>query len=419
MFPKKRLFKDDSKLVPTYVPSGLPFRDKQRKHLAYYLSSVINGVEPPVVILHGPPGSGKTASLLHVLTYEFPKVMKLSRKEEGILFELNKRKNSVRFVYVDGSQHTRALALLGYTINKTIDPSYRWEGHAKSDVYKKFQEIPKLLVVIIDEVDKLTPPEDRDYVLRTLSREKGVSTCLISCSTDVLNNIEASTLSGIQYQYVRFPPYNVEQLTKIAKNRIVEAFWPRVVEEGAIRGAAAYAYERGGDARRVVGLLRFAGMNAEMNSSPKVTPKHMSQGIQEYEMNLVSEVIKDKSPSQKLALYAAVKLYEFEKKNRIPRVTTVMLYGLYRAYAGWLSFPLLSKDSILDFATLFEQENLLSSIRRGRQAKGVDKILRFDDAKADMVKKKLEEDLGIQNLNKEPRLLDEMSLKAVSPLVRI
>jgi len=82
----RSIYKDRDLLTGKKLPDNLLHREEQIKELAYNLAHVQRGDTPPHMHLVGPPGSGKTATIIHVLS-ELKKF--IEKKKFGCCSELH------------------------------------------------------------------------------------------------------------------------------------------------------------------------------------------------------------------------------------------------------------------------------------------------------------------------------------------
>ena len=396
------MFKNIDVLHPFYTPERLPFREEESRRIANYLSYLKLGSAVPTLILYGKTGTGKTASFIHAMEHDLPK--------KNLRVEVSPFKDHYKIkighweldaIYINAAHFRGEILIIGEIVAKAIKPGFRWRGHSKDEIYTVFRQRKSPIVVAIDEVDKL-PLAERDAVIYTLSRESKptvVGMVLISNRPEVIEEIEHRTLSGIQTRTIEFTIYSAEQLKTIASQRVQLAFAPGSVGAATISLAAHFAYQRGGDARKVIDYLRRAGEIADEEGSKKVTVEHVRKAVSSADLDEVADLVKDRVPQEKLLLYALVNLHDLKAKRKIPRYTTVMLYAIYKEFAKELAYPVFGKPAILRFVRAFELEDLVTSHRRGRgRGKGLDKFLDIDAAKAASLREKLEEDLDIKML---------------------
>ncbi len=225
-------------------------REKQLSRIISNLTPVLDGAHPPSALIYGPTGSGKTVSLIHVLS-TFKKVA----KRHGINFD---------YRYIDltspktyfGALNEVAIALDGTNrkYRKGI-PIEFMQGKIASAIaeYKGF------LTLLIDEADNIRPNPDAllTYLGKTLPRKVSCRLILILLTNrlDWEKTLDPRILSFLKKTDIMFEPYDALDLLEILKLRAEKALQTDKVDPAALKKMAAYASRETGDARKAVELL--------------------------------------------------------------------------------------------------------------------------------------------------------------------
>lgn len=307
------VFRNESVLVPEYVPSSTPHRTDQMKALETYFQGVVEYSDrmSQNVLLSGPVGSGKT-----MLAKKFGVVLEKKAALYG---------NRVKFFQVncriDRSLQailTKALHFLGH--------EYPSRGFGFEELLQAFFDAltrDKIhLVVAFDEVDTLVTSDPSSLYtitrLREVSRESQVfSSLLISKTLDYLKLVDLSTLSSLQWNEISLAPYSDEQLYDILESRSQEAFNDGCVEDDSLQLAAEIASTYG-DARYALDLIYRAGKFADMNDSPSVMPEHVRRAKASLPPSFKKEELSYLGRHQRLILIAISNLL---KKSESAYVT--------------------------------------------------------------------------------------------------
>ena len=251
-----RIFKNRDALLPTWTPYRILFRDDEIAQISINLGYSLIGSTPSHMLILGLPGTGKTAT---------------------VLFVINKLKEKIREENIED-------VLISYTISgrtsystlvelaSDIDIYLPTRGYSFKEAWKKFKEEirDRIFIAVIDEIDLLILNGGRD-ILYYLSRTPKISIIGISNILNVLDLIKDPRVrSSFSPQILVFNKYNAEQLRGILEDRVKEAFYSGVVEEGAIALSSALAAQRGGDARFALDLMLKAGEKAVIEGKDKI-----------------------------------------------------------------------------------------------------------------------------------------------------
>jgi archaeal cell division control protein 6 len=266
------VFKNESVLVPEYVPQVTPHREDQAKRLEAYFQGVVerSGHVSQNVLLHGPVGSGKTT---------LAKKLGAALEKKAYLYG-----NRVKFLHVNCRIDRSLQAVLTKGLH-SIGHNYSSRGFSFEELLQTFLEALTServhLVVAFDEVDSLVASDPSSLYtitrLREVSQEVQVfSSLLISKTLDYLKMVDLSTLSSLQWNTVSLEPYSAGQLYDILESRSEDAFNEGCVEEESLQLAAETASIYG-DARYALDLIYRAGRMADMAASGRVMPEHVRQ----------------------------------------------------------------------------------------------------------------------------------------------
>lgn len=372
----KPIFKNREYLRHTYTPEHLPHRDEQVHHLARILAAPLRGETPSNVLIYGKPGTGKTATVKHV-------IRELEQASEKSAFK-------VRSVYVNCeivNTHYRILAKLSDTFLEDLEKEKGREflralnlpkrvprtGWPLDEVYrsllKALDQEKQLCVIILDEIDRLVK-KGGDEILYELTRinselvNSKVSVIGISNDLNFLDFLDARVRSSLGQEEIVFPPYNANHLQDILRERAEISFVEDVLEPSVIRLCAAHAAREHGDARRALDLLRVAGEVAEAEGATQVTVGHVRKAHEKIEVDQTIEVIRTLPLQSKLVLYTITLLAQ-----RFPRaVISGEVYELYRKVCAQLGEPPLTRRRVSDLVSELDVLGIIDAkiINKGR-----------------------------------------------------
>lgn len=295
----KPLIKDRNVLRADYIPERLLFRDNEIKAVGEALSSLLKGARASNLFLYGKPGTGKTAVASHVLKHLKEHAAKLNVKI-GLAYTNTK-----------SSREYTALVQLGSTIGLQLPPTGLASGDLFTKILAYINERGINTVFVLDEIDELVKRHG-DKILyemtRANSRLKKGSLGIIGISNDLhfKEFLDPRVLSSLSEEEILFPPYTVEELRGILKERVKAGFHNNTVKEAAINLCAAMAGSEHGDARRATDLLRVAGDVAEREGASFVDEKHVRIAEKKIEQDTASEALRSLAVHEKLIVYSVM-----------------------------------------------------------------------------------------------------------------
>ncbi len=255
-------------LLPEYLPDELPGRRREIEDIAYNFKLALNGRKPENLLIHGPPGTGKTAVIKYIIK------------------EMNDPLK-VKIVYVN-CWHTGTRYNILNEILKKIGVLMPRKGLSIEEMTERIVNIVKnrglRVIVILDEMDRLIASGHGDvlYDLSRMNESFGINLSVIGIVNDfeLITNLDPRIRSSYINRDIEFKPYDVPTLKSILMERAKVAF--SAYEEEAIGLCAAYAYKRGGDARVAINLLLQAGRYAERKGKLKLDSESVEAVNKEY-----------------------------------------------------------------------------------------------------------------------------------------
>ena len=233
-------------------------REKQISRIIAHLTPILDGGHPPAALVFGPTGSGKTVTLIHVLS-TFQRVA----EKKGIKF---------RYSYIDltspktffGALNEVAIALNSsnrkYRKGIAID-------HMQSRIVEGIGAFDGSLCLLIDEADNLRPNADGllTFLGKTLPRKVSCRLMMILLTNrlDWDKALDPRILSFFKKTDILFEPYDALDLLEILTLRVEKALDTEKVDPVALKKVAALASRETGDARKAVELLAKAVTVAE------------------------------------------------------------------------------------------------------------------------------------------------------------
>jgi archaeal cell division control protein 6 len=312
-FDKNRIFKDKNILQANHKPNEILHRGDQIKQIASILAPVLRGEKTSNLFLYGKTGTGKTLSI----NYVQDELMKRLKKDTD--FKLRIEYLNCKLKKVSDTEY-RILAELIKKLGGEIPST----GLPTQAVYSKFIETidteKQLVVLILDEIDQTVKKISNDFLYnltRLNSELSKTQICVVGISNNLtfLDELDPRVRSSLSEEEIVFPPYNALQLQEILKNRSLEAFKEKVVQEGVIAKCAAFAAREHGDARRALDLLRIAGELAEREGAEKIHLKFIDEANNKIERDKILDVITSEPKQFQLVLKSIIELSEKLKSN--------------------------------------------------------------------------------------------------------
>jgi archaeal cell division control protein 6 len=254
------LFKNEYALDYTFLPKVVPYREEQQKYLASCIKPILSDHNGRNVLVHGPPGVGKTA-LLHHLLRELDDSNEFTEKLYPIYVNCWHKNTTYKIVL-------ELCDAVGYAFvqNKNTE-----------DLFKIVTQIinKKGAVFVFDEIDKV---EDTDflYILSEMVFKKTIF--LVTNYKSWLLDLDDRIRSRLMLEQIEFPHYNEKEIEGILRDRITYAFNTNCVDDNALELISHKAAELK-DLRIGLFLLRESTVIAEGLNCRRITLEHVNKAI--------------------------------------------------------------------------------------------------------------------------------------------
>ena len=392
------VFADRNVLSPHYVPSILPFRDKEIGKIMAAISPALKGERPRNIFIYGKTGTGKTASVKHVAAKFESHTTSSASKSPAKTCYVNCRMYNSRYRVIQ-------------KIVKGLLPSLDSMGFGLAMLYEKMMESVLSsgahLIVVLDEVDMV---KDLDDLLYTLTRANdelkagGVSLVGITNNLKFKDQLDPRSRSSLCENEMVFAPYTANQLAAIIEQRAKIGFKPHTVDESAVNLAAALTASETGDARYALKLLMKSGEIADERGIKKITDKEVEEARHAADTEVAFEAISTLPDHQQMVLLAVAHLAIDKGKNtRLTAgtgeeddsfLTSGEVYEEYCKTSRKFRKPRRSARWYREYLNDLEMLGLITTIESGAGMRGRTRLIRIGYPAPD-VKKIIEKNFSI------------------------
>ncbi|MBI5229525.1 AAA family ATPase [Candidatus Micrarchaeota archaeon] len=304
---KAGIFKNESALLPDYLPEALPGRENEIKEIAFSLKPAASGRKPLSFFVFGPTGTGKTSSARYVLR------------------ELSEYSNRVLPLYVNCWEYSTRQAVLGKLV-EALQIMIPRRGVAGEELLKRSIEIlgkeKKIPVVILDEVDRLILGGEEKILYDFVRADEnfGIPFGVVGVTNkyEALARLDDRIRSSLGRE-LEFKPYSPIVLKEILRERAKIAFAPSACSEKIIALCAAAGAKAGGDARIALETLWTAGRNAERKGRKEIKEEDVKGAVHEKSVMRIKQAIDSLNEDEKL-------IVEILRKERDKTIYSSELY---------------------------------------------------------------------------------------------
>jgi len=346
-----QILADREVLRHDYIPSSMPHREQQIRHLGEMVAPMLKGARCSNIFVYGKTGTGKTAVTKYVL-------QKLSQKASAM-------GSPIKVCYINCRLAGTEYRVFAYMCN-TINVNIPFTGLALGEVFDRFKNglntQKTTLLVVLDEIDALVK-ERGDILLYELTRInealRGSKTAVVGISNDLRFKefLDPRVLSSLSEEEIVFQPYNADELLDILRERAKMAFSEGVLSEGAVSLCAALAAAEHGDARRALDLLRVAGELAEREHAKAVGDEHIRLAEKRIEHDRVFEAVSNLPPHSKLVLCSVYVL----TKTGVKRIVTGEIFEVYCELCAQTAASPLTQRRVSDLINELDSLGLLNT----------------------------------------------------------
>ncbi len=335
-------------------------RSKELQALASHFAPLLDQKPTNHILICGPTGSGKTASIIHFLS----SLQSLAERED----------TPVEWRYVElSAQSTCFAALNRIAVSLDASRSY-YKGIPVELMQSKIRESLSrkkgTIIFLLDEIDCVQ--HDRDifmtYLIKTLQKQVPVRLIYIFTTNrlDWERALDARITSCMKKYDLIFNPYDAVEIGEIIKLRVEKALNPDLVDDSALSLIAALSSRNSGDARKAVELLVKSAMIADREGK-RLTVDDVRLAERTLEVEKALSLAQTLPLHQKLCLAACYSLILRHKKG----VHTGDVYDKYKSLAERINGSALSQRRFSDILNSLDLYCLIRAriVSHGRYGK--------------------------------------------------
>ncbi len=381
------VFRDESKLNESYMPSSLPHRTSElRELIRLFLGLMKNpGEMSQRVTISGSIGTGKTA-----LSKCFGKIL-----EE---YETTHNKN-LHYVHINCRRKKSRFLILRQVVFH-FNPTVPHRGYSPEELLYMLDCLLESqnahLVLVLDELDFILGRNDRSLLYdltrwtdEQLNGVQRVSLILIVRDRAYLKKLDASTLSSLQNNHIYLAPYSASQLVDILQERATEALFDYAVNSEVLNLIADIASERG-DARFALELLWRAGKYADRDRVPSILPEHARLAKADVHPRVRKDFFHELSPHQQLVLLAIIRQL---KKHEAAYTTTGDVEINYNVICEEYDETPRKHTQLWEYIKELEQLGIITTKISSKGIRGKTTLIGLPDAPLSLLEKELQNNL--------------------------
>jgi cell division control protein 6 len=341
---------DLSILSVIHQPDEFPHRESQINTMVASLSGLIRGFSANNLLIYGKTGTGKTS---------------VTRYVTGMLEE--KIGDRVATCYVNCQTYDSPYSIL-VNLSKcipgssTIPPSGWTLDRIYDELVIKIRESGKILILVLDEIDKLVEKNGGDslyVILKLMGEDTGAGGTIIGITNDssFYERLDPRVKSRMSRESVMFSPYNAEELKDILYPRVTKVLNTESYEEAAISLCAAIGAREHGDARKAIDLMRISIEMAIRESSDRVSVNHVYKARDTLEIDVIRETVKTQPTHSKIVLLSVILSGERHPNS----ATTGEVSSLYADLCRDIGIQPLTSRRVSDYISELEDFGMINT----------------------------------------------------------
>ena len=392
LLKKPSLFIDESKLDMNFVPDRLPHREKELSLLSQLFLILItnpNSISRNILIT-GKTGVGKTATVKL-----FGEMLTKTAKKRDV---------SIKCIHINCRKERTSYKVL-IKIIRVLNKNFPKRGFSPQDLIEiiiDFLNNQNLhLLLVLDELSYLINKSgDLIYSLTRINDDsvntsQRISIIGIVREISCLNDLDASTLSTLQKNIIKFNDYSLEQVFDILKFRAEISLKKNVVSDEIIETISQIVLKNG-DIRYGLNLLWRACKIAESKNLKFVAIEFVRLGNQELIPFSTQDVLKYMTTQKLLFLLAIVKTLN---KKKEPQTSIFEVLKLYRVMCETIGLKPRSYSQLWNYIQEYKRDNLISIKVTSEASRGRKSLIAIYDIPLSKFEKNIIDLLNLKGIN--------------------
>ncbi|MFX0024892.1 MAG: Cdc6/Cdc18 family protein [Candidatus Hermodarchaeota archaeon] len=372
LLKKPSIFLDESKLDINFVPKRLPHRDKELSLLSQlFLTLITNPYSiSRTILITGKTGIGKTATV---------------KLFGDMLINASKKRNLlIRYVHVNCRKEKTSYKVL-IRIIRALNKNFPKRGYSPQDLLEIIIDFlnyhDSYLLIVLDELNYLINKKgDLIYSLTrvnddSVSAPQRVSIIGIVRDISCLNNLDASTMSTLQRNIIKFKMYSKSQIFDILRYRAEISIKKNAFTDEIIDSISDLVLKNG-DIRYGLNLLWRASKIAEGRNLKCITNECVRLGNQDLVPFSTKDTLQFMSSQKLIFLLSIIKGLKKSKKSKISLPETIEFYNIL---CENLNKRPKSYSQLWNYLQDFKRENLLSISIKSESIKGRKAFINVQD----------------------------------------
>ena len=372
LLKKPSIFIDEKALDINYIPEEMPHREKELTILSQLFLTLItnpNSISRKILIT-GRTGIGKTATV---------KVF------GNMLIEAsNKRDVQINYVHINCRKERTSYKVLIRIIH-SLDKAFPKRGYSPQDLLEVLTEYLNThdlhILIVLDELSYLIQKGgDLIYSLTRINddmmnAQQRISIIGIVRDISCINSLDASTMSTLQRNILKFEKYTKKQIFDIMKYRAGLSLKENTISDESLEMVAESVFKVG-DIRYGLNLLWKASKFAESRNLKYLNSECIRFGNQDLVSFSTQDAIKYLSIQKLIFLLSIIKIL---KKTEKSKISISEILNLYNILCENLGLKPRSYSQLWNYLNEFEKENIIVIIVKSEAIKGRKAFIEIQD----------------------------------------